>query len=127
MKPEFRSQKSAVKVESGLWPGSNGAQCRRYNFAWLVLLLLSFGVATLHVQPYTLDWFTLDGGGGTSTGGVYSVRVTIGQPQQFSQGRRVHVWRDSCHPCALRPGIATPRRIPVLFLSRSPRNASERV
>src|SRR5262245_25424276 len=27
----------------------------------------------LHGQ-YTIDWFTIDGGGGTSTGGVYSVR-----------------------------------------------------
>ncbi|HNR71938.1 MAG TPA: hypothetical protein PLV05_12810 [Verrucomicrobiota bacterium] len=31
-------------------------------------------------QPYAIDWFTLDGGGGTSTGGVYAVRGTIGQP-----------------------------------------------
>ena len=31
-------------------------------------------------QNYTLDWFSVDGGGGTSTGGVYSVTGTIGQP-----------------------------------------------
>jgi hypothetical protein len=30
-------------------------------------------------QTYSLDWSTVDGGGGTSTGGVYSVTVTIGQ------------------------------------------------
>ena len=29
---------------------------------------------------YSIDWFTIDGGGGTSTGGVYSVTGTIGQP-----------------------------------------------
>jgi hypothetical protein len=29
---------------------------------------------------FTLNWSTLDGGGGTSTGGVYSVSGTIGQP-----------------------------------------------
>ena len=28
---------------------------------------------------YSIDWFTIDGGGGTSTGGVYSVSGTIGQ------------------------------------------------
>jgi hypothetical protein len=33
----------------------------------------------LHAQ-YSIDWFTIDGGGGTSTGGVYSVSGTIGQP-----------------------------------------------
>jgi len=31
-------------------------------------------------QNYTMDWFTIDGGGGTSTGGVYSVTGTVGQP-----------------------------------------------
>ena len=31
-------------------------------------------------QQYAIDWFTIDGGGGTSTGGVYSVSGTIGQP-----------------------------------------------
>jgi len=29
---------------------------------------------------YTIDWSTVDGGGGTSTGGVYTVSGTIGQP-----------------------------------------------
>jgi hypothetical protein len=29
---------------------------------------------------YSIDWSTMDGGGGTSTGGVYSVTGTIGQP-----------------------------------------------
>jgi hypothetical protein len=32
------------------------------------------------LAPYTLDSHTIDGGGGTSTGGVYSVSGTIGQP-----------------------------------------------
>ena len=31
-------------------------------------------------QNYSIDWFTIDGGGGRSTGGVYSVSGTIGQP-----------------------------------------------
>jgi len=33
-----------------------------------------------HAQSYSIDWHTIDGGGGTSTGGVYSVRGTISQP-----------------------------------------------
>jgi hypothetical protein len=41
---------------------------------WLLAL------PTLHAQSYSIDWFTIDGGGGTSTGGVYSVSGTIGQP-----------------------------------------------
>ena len=41
--------------------------------------LLSAGVLG-SAQSYSIDWSTIDGGGGTSTGGVYSVSGTIGQP-----------------------------------------------
>ena len=47
-------------------------------------LLLAFATAQLAAttlaQSYSIDWFTINGGGGTSTGGVYSVTGTIGQP-----------------------------------------------
>ena len=44
-------------------------------------LALSFLLpATLLAQTYSIDWFTIDGGGGTSTGGVFAVTGTIGQP-----------------------------------------------
>ena len=42
--------------------------------------LLVFSAARVHAQSYSIDWFTINGGGGTSTGGVYSVSGTIGQP-----------------------------------------------
>jgi hypothetical protein len=42
-------------------------------------LLVLLGLANTHAQ-YALDWHTIDGGGGTSTGGVYAVSGTIGQP-----------------------------------------------
>lgn len=32
------------------------------------------------LAQYSINWHTIDGGGGTSTGGVYSVSGTIGQP-----------------------------------------------
>ena len=41
------------------------------------LLLVAF---KLCAQPYSIDWYKISGGGGTSTGGVYSVSGTIGQP-----------------------------------------------
>ena len=31
-------------------------------------------------QSYSIDWYKVAGGGGTSTGGVYAVSGTIGQP-----------------------------------------------
>lgn len=36
-------------------------------------------------QTYAINWHTIDGGGGTSTGGVYSVSGTIGQPDASQQ------------------------------------------
>jgi len=39
-----------------------------------------FASPPLMAQQYAIDWFTIDGGGGTSTGGVYSLSGTIGQP-----------------------------------------------
>jgi hypothetical protein len=44
----------------------------------LISFLLLF--ASLAHAQYTIDWHTIDGGGGTSTGGVYSLSGTIGQP-----------------------------------------------
>ena len=43
-------------------------------------LTLLLALPTLaHAQSYSIDWCTI-GGGGTSTGGVYAVTGTIGQP-----------------------------------------------
>ena len=33
-----------------------------------------------NAQSYSIDWYKIAGGGGTSTGGVYAVSGTIGQP-----------------------------------------------
>jgi hypothetical protein len=50
-------------------------------------LILLFGLllpALARAQSFSIDWFTIDGGGGTSTGGVFSVSGTIGQPDAGS-------------------------------------------
>src|SRR5215475_10169645 len=41
--------------------------------------LCALGIAAAQTQNYSIDWYTIDGGGGTSTGGAYSVSGTIGQ------------------------------------------------
>ena len=46
----------------------------------LGLLLLAAAACPANAQSYSIDWSTVDGGGGTSTGGVYSVSGTVGQP-----------------------------------------------
>jgi hypothetical protein len=48
-------------------------------------LLITFGVLMVsagmaRAQQYAIDWYSIDGGGGTSTGGNYSLTGTIGQP-----------------------------------------------
>ena len=44
-------------------------------------LFVSLALAVPAVaESYSIDWFTIDGGGGAITGGVYAVNGTIGQP-----------------------------------------------
>src|SRR5262245_51398252 len=43
--------------------------------------VVAFGVPRVaQAQTYSIDWYTIDGGGGTSTNGQYSLSGTIGQP-----------------------------------------------
>jgi hypothetical protein len=35
---------------------------------------------SVSAQNYSIDWYTIDGGGGTSSGGPYTLSGTIGQP-----------------------------------------------
>jgi hypothetical protein len=47
----------------------------------IALLLLCFrAVLRAQTDDFAIDWFTIDGGGGTSADDVYSVTGTIGQP-----------------------------------------------
>lgn len=52
------------------------------NTALLATLLAAALPAS--AQTLSIDWFTIDGGGGTSTGGPYSLSGTIGQPDAGS-------------------------------------------
>jgi hypothetical protein len=48
----------------------------------LVLLLALPSLAS--AQSYSVDWYKIAGGGGTSTGSIYSISGTIGQPDAGS-------------------------------------------
>jgi hypothetical protein len=56
---------------------------------WL-LVLSGAACITAHGQSYSIDWSTVDGGGGTSTGGVYQVSGTIGQPDAGTMGGGIY-------------------------------------
>jgi len=66
MKTQLRSQNSGVRNRR--W----GIRC--------AVFLQAFAFSLAQAQNFSLDWSTIDGGGGTSTGGVYYVTGTIGQP-----------------------------------------------
>ena len=63
---------------------AESARALAHSKTWrkLVALLAVFGVALgASAQGYSIDWYKVSGGGGTSTGGVNSVSGTIGQPE----------------------------------------------
>ncbi len=45
-----------------------------------VLLLALATAAVAQIGGYSLNWWTIDNGGGSSTGSTYSLSGTIGQP-----------------------------------------------
>ena len=51
---------------------------RRFAVSFLIAGLLA--AFTALAADYSIDWFTIDSGGGTSTNGQYSLTGTIGQP-----------------------------------------------
>jgi hypothetical protein len=58
-------------------------------FSLTYRLIVACGMMAVGCLPllaqYAINWQTIDGGGGTSTGGVYSVSGTIGQPDANTQ------------------------------------------
>ncbi len=52
----------------------------RIQTCCLILAGLLLALPKLQAQSYAIDWYKIAGGGGTSTGSVYSVSGTIGQP-----------------------------------------------
>jgi hypothetical protein len=81
----------------------------------LAALGLMLSCARAQAQ-FALDWSAIDGGGGTSTGGVYSVSGTVGQPE---------AGRMSGGPFTLEggfwPGVIVPSagEAPSLFIQAS--------
>jgi hypothetical protein len=54
------------------------------NTFCLMLLASVLVHLSAHAQTYSIDWYKVAGGGGTSTGGVFSVSGTAGQPDAGS-------------------------------------------
>ena len=64
-------------------PRTHGRACQPATIALLALLL---GLLSASAPPYTIDWWTVDGGGGVGSGGTFTVIGTIGQPDAGVMG-----------------------------------------
>src|SRR2546426_11429414 len=52
----------------------------KHRISFLILGLASLVILPSLAQNYSIDWFTIDGGGGTSSGGQFTLSGTVGQP-----------------------------------------------
>ena len=53
---------------------------RRLVFTMLLVLTMFVSGTALAVNSYDLSWWTVDGGGGSSSGNGYTLNATLGQP-----------------------------------------------
>lgn len=68
---------------------------------------------------YAIGWFTVDGGGGTSTGGVYNVTGTIGQPDAGTMSGGNYTLQSGFWGLI---GVAQTPGAPRLWVSLTPTN-----
>jgi hypothetical protein len=85
----------------------------------LITLFLLFLPTLGLAQQYSIDWSTIDGGGGTSTGGVYSVSGTIGQPDAGTMSGGNYTLSDGFWSAVA--AVQTPGA-PYLWVTRTPTN-----
>jgi hypothetical protein len=83
----MKSDKQADTMNNQVHPAGTppGIRSTRTRAGRLIVAVGVLLAALGAMAQYSIDWFTVDGGGGTSTGGVYSVSGTIGQPDASPQ------------------------------------------
>jgi hypothetical protein len=79
------------------------------------LITALLALAGIAVAAYTLDWSTLDSGGGTSTGGRFQVAGTIGQPDAGSMTGGAYAINGGFW--AMPELLQTPKGPPLQFLT----------
>jgi hypothetical protein len=68
---------------------------------------------------YTIDWFTFDGGGGTSSGGAYTLNGTIGQTDAATLSGGGYTLEGGFWPGLIVPSTG---EAPTLFIQHSGMN-----
>ena len=78
LREQLRANREVGKARCGAsYPQPTDSTKSRMKIALLAWLT---GALPASAQNFSINWFTIDGGGGTSTGGIYSLSGTIGQP-----------------------------------------------
>ena len=78
----FASMQHLRDPDGSYWTGlvySDGKRWPEERTTWTAAAVVLLSAAQVQAAFY-VDWYTIDGGGGTSKGAVYSVSGTIGQP-----------------------------------------------
>ena len=65
--------------DSALQSARGLAQSKTWRMFGALLTVLVITIS-VRAQSYSVDWYKISGGGGTSTGGTYQASGTIGQP-----------------------------------------------
>jgi hypothetical protein len=73
-----------------------------------------FTAAVAQAQNFSVDWFTVDGGGGNSTGGVFSVSGTVGQPDAGAMIGGIYTLQGGFWAAYQMPGA------PFLYITNGP-------
>jgi hypothetical protein len=74
-------------AESGSPPAAAADMFRHVRISlrpWLLLAAVLAAPGLLSAQTYSIDWYKVSGGGGSSTNGQFSMSGTIGQPDASS-------------------------------------------
>ena len=95
----------------------------RIFFAPVLMLIITSAVLAQSGNGFDLGWATVDGGGGTSTGGAYTLQGTIGQPDAAallggSYTVQGGFWGDVEAPTPT--ATPTPTRTPTQVLTWTP-------
>jgi hypothetical protein len=98
---------------------SNDSQSRRIG--WLLAMLLLGAGPGARAQSYSIDWFTMDGGGGVSSGGSYTLSGTIGQPDAGTSSAGNYALQGGFWPGVL---VVPPGEAPAMFIQLATGNVT---
>ena len=90
----------------------------QFNLGLILVALFSLPVVSTHAQ-FAIDWYTIDGGGGTSSGGNYTLNGTIGQPDAGTLSGGQYTLQGGFWPGIIVPSTGG---APTLFIQLSGAN-----